>query len=167
MLLFPEPLLPMSKTFLFFAFLSCSDGGDSAEPAATAGAGAEPIGDGASISKGKIAPEEAMEGTRVEDEDKGEDEGEGDEGDDGCCCCSCRRLVRGLIPSTRVGNSMRLESIVAQLVKGTECEPCTESLWRSEVLGVAQAGTQALSHGCLASTSLLYLYLPPIVVTLN
>lgn len=125
MLLFPEPLLPMSKTFLFFAFLSCSDGGDSAEPAAMAGAGDEPMvvgarmGDGASISKGKISSEEESEGTRVEDgdEDKNEDEGEGK---DGCCCrccCSswCSRLVRGLLPSTSVGNSMRLESIVAQL----------------------------------------------------
>lgn len=126
MLLFPEPLLPMSKTFLFFAFLSCSDGGDSAEPAAMAGAGDEPMvvgarmGDGASISKGKISSEEESAGARVEDEDKGENEDEGEgEGRDGCCCCCCsswcNRLVRGLLPSTSVGNSMRLESIVAPL----------------------------------------------------
>lgn len=131
MLLFPEPLLPMSKTFLFFAFLSCSDGGDSEEPAAMAGAGDEPMvvgarmGDGASISKGKISSSEESEGTRVEDEDedKNEDEGEGKgEDKDGCCCCCrcrcsswCSLLVRGLLPSTSVGNSMPLESIVAQL----------------------------------------------------
>lgn len=86
MLLFPEPLLPISKTFLFFAFLSCSDGGDS-DAAATAAAGAEPMvagarwGDGASISKWKIASgEEARDGTRVEDEDGGVGGGDG-EGD--------------------------------------------------------------------------------------
>lgn len=122
MLLFPEPLLPISKTFLFFAFLSCSDGGGSEEPAATAGAGAEPMvfgarwGDGASISKGKIASEEATDGTRVEDEEKDED-GDSDGGKAGCCCCCCsswcNRLVRGLVPSTSVGNSKRLASIVA------------------------------------------------------
>lgn len=117
MLLFPEPLLPMSKTFLFFAFLSCSDGADSGEPAATAGAGA--MAAGASMSNGKISSEEATDGTRVEDEDGGEgdDEGGGGDGQVGCCCCccssSCSRLVRGLVPSTSVGNSRRLASIVA------------------------------------------------------
>lgn len=148
MLLLPEPLLPMSKTFLFFAFLSCSDGGDSAEPAATAGAGAEPIGDGASISKGKIASEEATEGTRVEDDG----EGDGDEGEDGCCCCCCswcRRLVRGLIPSTRVGNSMRLEFIVAQrgerIRKRAVHEAFVAFLSLAVISPVAQAGTK-LSH---------------------
>lgn len=122
MLLFPEPLLPISKTFLFFAFLSCSDGADIEEPAAITGAAAEPVvvgarwGDGASISKGKIASEEAGDGTRVEDDDEGEDDD-----DDGCCCCCCcssswcSRLVRGLVPSTSVGNS-RLASIVAGVV---------------------------------------------------
>lgn len=115
MLLFPEPLLPMSKTFLFFAFLSCSDGADSGEPAATAGAGA--MAAGASMSKGKISSEEATDGTRVEDGDEDKDGDGGGDGQVGCCCCccssSCSRLVRGLVPSTSVGNSRRLASIVA------------------------------------------------------
>ena len=116
MLLFPEPLLPISKTFLFFAFLSCSDGGDSAA-AATAGAGDEPMvfgarwGDGASISKRKMSSDEAMDGTKLGDEDEDEDEGGDGDGD------WCRRLVRGFTPSTSVGNShQRLESMVASVV---------------------------------------------------
>lgn len=110
MLLFPEPLLPISKTFLFFAFLSCSDGGDSDAAAATAGAGE-------SISKGKMSSsEEATDGAGGEGEGEG-GEGGGDEGEgEGEVC---RRLVRGLMPSTKVGNSHSrpLEDIVAVLVR--------------------------------------------------
>lgn len=132
----------MSKTFLFFAFLSCSEGAASEEPAATAGAEAEPSSagagarweDGASISKGKIASEEAMEGTRVEDEDEDKDEGKRGDGCCCCCCCSWRiRLVKGLMPSTSVGNSRLLEFIVAQLGSGRRKGPCTKG-WRHKVL---------------------------------